>query len=260
MWEIIQLLSDLFKLSFKIRNPATRSTAQSSLKALLYKEMVATDESTVDLMESYAHFDRGHVQEFFRELRRSNRRVSDTSPGTHQLPDEAADTYLIDRWANSITNRRRYFSYWKRHARKLATDVGADDEERRLSKQKSSPKAAQNAAQVIVPITSTGRLAAAPSLAGKTVLSGTEVTSYDRTLDEDIETQSTISYTSTAYDAIDGTAKLPPPPTTQPSQFEFECPYCWVVCPVRHLRRKYWRYAFSVYVCFAGHIPYVTPG
>jgi len=247
--EIIQLLSDLFKLSFKIRNLVTRSTAQSSLKALLHKEMVTTDETTVDLMEAYAPFDRGHVQEFFRELWRPDHAVSDTSPETrtasinHPSPDEAASTYLIDRWAQSITNRRRYFYYWRRHARKLATSVGEDDEERRLSKQNILlPQAAQNPGQVTLPIASTGLLAATPSVAGKTVLSGTEVTSYDRTLDEDLETQSTISYTSTAYDAVDGAAKLPPPPATQPSQFEFECPHCWVVCPVRHLRRKHWRY------------------
>ena len=72
MSEIIHILSDLFKLSFKIRNPATRSSAQLVLKTLLYKEMIQIDDTTnADLLASYSNFDLGHVEETLQELRRS---------------------------------------------------------------------------------------------------------------------------------------------------------------------------------------------
>ena len=61
------------------------------------------------------------------------------------------------------------------------------------------------------------------SVTGETILSGTEGTIYDRKLDDDIDTESTISYDSTAYGIDSSAAELPPPPSTRPAQSEFTC-------------------------------------
>jgi hypothetical protein len=67
--EIASIISDLFKLSFKLRNPATRSTRPPILRALSHRQMVnveESDESTeVDLFSLYAEFDQAHVEEIF---------------------------------------------------------------------------------------------------------------------------------------------------------------------------------------------------
>ncbi|KAK3341839.1 WD40-repeat-containing domain protein [Lasiosphaeria hispida] len=261
MSEIIHILSDLFRLSFKIRNPATRSTTQSALKALLHKEMIQLDEATsIDLLASYASFDHGHVQESFRELRRSVRGGAEASQpanpaefgatpasparpntGSAEVEDGATGHHLIERWSKSITNRRRYFAYWRKHAQKLARDEGETVEDQPLPRQLNSLLADANTIQAATPINSLSQLTAVPSIAGKTILSGTEGTVYDRKLDADIDTQSMISYTSTAYSTGGSMADLPPPPSTKPTQSEFTCPYCWVVCPVRHAKGKHWR-------------------
>ncbi|KAM4063741.1 ankyrin repeats (3 copies) domain-containing protein [Hirsutella rhossiliensis] len=55
MSEMTQILSDLFRLSFNIRNPTARSSTQSIIKAMLHKEMVQIDDATsVDLLNSYS--------------------------------------------------------------------------------------------------------------------------------------------------------------------------------------------------------------
>ncbi len=261
--QITQILSDLFKLSFKIRNPATRASGQS--KPLLFKQLVRVDDtSTIDLLDCFKAFDRGHVDEALRELRRSVRgrpslkdvylvvdSLADNdaggmsppplgdSDGQATEPEEEPRSFLVDRWSKSLTNRRRYFAYWENHARKLARE----DKDQADSKmpdwteaQPPMPARADTltAALMTLPV-------AAPSLAGKTILSGTEVSMYERTLDDGIGADSVVSYASTAWD-IDGTvADLPRAPLVEPPQTEFQCPYCRVTCPARHAKGKSWR-------------------
>ncbi|KAH7141974.1 hypothetical protein EDB81DRAFT_723219, partial [Dactylonectria macrodidyma] len=240
---IMQIVSDLFKLSFKIRNPATRSSGQSVLKPLLFKQPVyvdVDDTTTVDLLACFGVFDRGHVQEAFRELRCSVHR----RPRLEDMSPTESHGFLIDRWSKSLTNRRRYFAYWENHARKLAKEDmekapdQADSKNPGWVEAQPSPKpmpAADLAAALMTPA------AAATSLAGKTILSGTEGSTYERKLDDEVDTNSVVSYASTTYD-IDGTvADLPRAPPVRPPQTEFQCPYCWVTCPAHHAKGKSWR-------------------
>lgn len=258
---IIQILSDLFKLSFKIRNPATRSSGQSVLKPLLFKKPVRVDDNTtVDLLACFAEFDRRHTEEAFRELRRSvhgRPRLEDVYPAldsptdseTKEISspppapvdsqriesDEDLPDYLTERWSKSLTNRRRYFAYWRNHAQKLAKE----EEEEADSVEAQPPPMPMPA--TIAEVEPIAPAVVAASLAGITILSATEGSTYDRKLDDGIDTVSVVSYTSTAFN-IDGTvADLPRPPSIQAGQSEFRCPYCWVVCPERHAIGKSWR-------------------
>ncbi|KAI0127543.1 hypothetical protein BJ170DRAFT_377180 [Xylariales sp. AK1849] len=263
MSEIIDILSNLFKLSFKIRNPATRSTEHSVLRALTHKEIIQLDETTsIDLMQIYSEFDRSHVEESFQEMRRSIQKAKVThepdsvnveagSDGPANLnighPETALQVddpnhYMIERWSKSITNRRRYFAYWRRHARKLAkTDWEEMEAEQPFPKQPNTSSSNFNPTQAQEQINLSSQRIVARSATGKTILSGTEGTTYDRKLGDDIDAQSTVSYASTAYNIDGSTAELPSPPVTQPGQSEFTCLYCWVVCPLRHKNGKSWR-------------------
>ncbi|KAK1763391.1 hypothetical protein QBC33DRAFT_598613 [Phialemonium atrogriseum] len=258
---IIQILSDLFKLSFKIRNPATRSSGQSVLKPLLFKKLVRVDDTTtVDLLACFAEFDHHHIEEAFRELRRfvhGRPRLEDVYPAldsptdseTKEISspppapvdsqgiesDEYLPDYLTERWSKSLTNRRRYFAYWRNHAQKLAKE----EEEEADSVEAQPPPMPMPA--TIAEVEPIAPAVVAATLAETTILSGTEGSTYDRKLDDGIDTISVVSYTSTAFN-IDGTvADLPRPPSIQAGQSEFRCPYCWVVCPERHDIGKPWR-------------------
>jgi hypothetical protein len=237
---IIGILSDLFKLAFMIRNPTTRASGHASSKPLLFKKLVDVDgTAAVDAMACYAEFDRRYVEESFRELRRSvhGRPRSDmdaltgtVSKATSEMSShqdqglEAESGYLIDRWSKSLTNRRRYLAYWQNHAQKLARE---DDDKAQLEVPDPKP----------LPL----EAPAAPTLAGKTILSGTEASTYDRRLEDDMEALSLASYTSTAYGPDGAAAELPRPPPIGPDQTEFQCPYCCVACPARHASGKAWR-------------------
>lgn len=207
---IAAVIADLYKLSFKIRAPSSRTIP---LKAALYKEI--DNETGVDIFSTYSLYDRSHVEESLRQIRKG--RLS--SQSDLQLEYQ----FLTDRLAKAITNRRRYFRYWSRHAQKLAEN----EEDYELMQKKPSQS-----------ITSKP----AVSMASRTILSGTEATRYDRKVDNQLETKSIISYATTAYDLNGDTVNLPPAPSLSAMQAEFTCVYCCVTCPARHAKGKSWRY------------------
>lgn len=76
---------------------------------------------------------------------------------------------------------------------------------------------------------------------GKTMLSGTEATHHHQSLDEIVDTKSVTSYAVTVTD-IDGKGvNLPPPPKHADGERDFECPYCYIICPARYGRGRSWR-------------------
>ncbi|KAF5563376.1 ankyrin repeat [Fusarium phyllophilum] len=136
--EMSSILSDLFKLSFKLRNTASRSTGHPILRALSYQRMVKIGESDgsfeVDIFSLYAEFDRAYAEDLIAYwrwdswLKAAPQRLSVTTSNCHEKDPDIARKMealvvhrsLIDRWIRSTTNRRRMFAYWERHAKKLA--------------------------------------------------------------------------------------------------------------------------------------------
>jgi hypothetical protein len=76
---------------------------------------------------------------------------------------------------------------------------------------------------------------------GKTLLSGTEATHHHQSLDDIVDTKSTTSYAVTVRDLDGKGIDLPPPPKAASSDKDFECPYCWIVCPARYGKGRAWK-------------------
>jgi O-acetyl-ADP-ribose deacetylase (regulator of RNase III) len=76
---------------------------------------------------------------------------------------------------------------------------------------------------------------------GKTLLSGTEATQHHQTLDEIVDTKSVTSYAVTVKDLHGKGVELPPPPRAADGEKDFECPYCYIICPARYGRGRAWR-------------------
>lgn len=245
MLTVIDILADLYKLSFRIRNAATRT---KSLKPILYKEI--DEETRVDKFEEYAYYDRNHVLETFKQLRKdAAERMSKILFETSE--EEPEGMYLVERLAITITKRRRALCYWQRHAKKLldASDVLKGDNEavHALPQSSSVPKggiAHLNAGQ----LRQRHQSVAASSVVEQSILSGTEATRYDPKLDDSLDTQSVISYASTAFDVHGNTVDLPPAPVAASRESEFVCPYCGIVCPSRHGKKHAWRYLRLLYL------------
>ncbi|KAI4667780.1 uncharacterized protein J4E88_010030 [Alternaria novae-zelandiae] len=216
--EIIDIIDNLYKLSVRIRTPSVRLR---SLKASSYtlKDL----ETGVDVLEEYANQDKRHVYELLSELRNSH-------------PDEVQD-FLAERLSSAITLRRRHFKYWKRHRDKLGATAVPDETPKPdmfASHQTSDPVPDDTpGAHPIVTLPAV--MQPTPSQkTGRTLLSGTEATQHYQSLDDIVDSKSVTSYAPTVKDMNGKGIELPPPPKAASGDKDFECPYCWVVCPARY--------------------------
>ncbi|KAJ5536372.1 hypothetical protein N7513_009558 [Penicillium frequentans] len=259
--ELRDVMQHLYRLSFKIRNTRYRSLTK---KALLMKE--EDPQTGTDLFSAYAIFDRRHVQESLDHLRwhtslkefaaeaakDTNHRFSDVSDDGHRLLD--SDDFLRDRLAKAITNRRRYFAYWRRHGLKLSH---VTDELAPL----------QNLTTLVKPVKPPFKSLFTPPISGnftpapgsKTMVSGTDFSMYRNGLEDQLDTETVTSYATTAYDINGKSPEMPPYPPDAVGKSEFVCPYCWVACPSRQGKGNSWqehiRQDLQPYVCTYKNCP-----
>lgn len=232
MLTIMDILADLYKLAFRIQNAITRT---KSLKPTLYKEI--DEETGVDKFEEYAYYDQNRVLGSFKQLRKdAAERMSKILP--ESSGEELEGMYLVERLAITITKRRRALCYWQRHAKKLldAPDVLKGDNDAVLALPQSS--SVPNAGQLRQRLQSV----AASSVMEQPILSG------NPKLGDSLDTQSVISYASTAFDVHGNIVDLPPAPVAASRRSEFVCPYCGIVCPSRHGKDRAWRYFSLLYL------------
>ena len=91
------IIDRLYKLSFKIRNPATRLGFS---KARGFRKI--DEETGVDVIDQYASFDLRHVTDIVAMYWRRSQ-------------EEYENHYLVQRLAKANTHRRRQFGQWQRH-------------------------------------------------------------------------------------------------------------------------------------------------
>ncbi|KAF2811172.1 uncharacterized protein BDZ99DRAFT_570424 [Mytilinidion resinicola] len=225
--DIVDIIDNLYKLSVRIRSPTLRSR---SLKAASFRP---TDPDTgIDTFEQYALFDEKHTRELLTNFRQSTSDAADP-----------ADEYLVERLSKAITLRRRQFKYWRRHRDKLGASstfadamlVPAPVTPDFLSPQ-TTPEDSQAKPETVqnTPLTQS-------KWAPKSMLSGTEATQHHRSLDEIVDSQSVTSYATTTRDLTGHGIELPPPPKQAIEDRDFECPYCYIICPARYGRGRAWR-------------------
>jgi hypothetical protein len=241
--EINDVMEYLYRLSFKIRNTRYRSLNK---KALLMKE--EDPQTGKDLFSAYAIFDRRHVQESLDHLR-PHPSLKDFAAEPARDPNHCfldildagdrpldSDDFLRDRLAKAITNRRKYFAYWRRHALKLSH---VTDELSPAQNFTTLAKPAEPVSKPPIPSPISGNFIEAPG--PKTIVSGTDFSIYNREFDDQLDTETVISYATTAYDVDGKSPELPPPPPDAACKSEFVCPYCWVACPSRQGKGKSWQ-------------------
>lgn len=217
---IQDLVKDLYKLSFRIRNSTTKPT-----RAIHYKEIDVSSGLEI-FGDCYAALDKKHIFELFRSLRKGS-----------QLLDEDDDV-LIERLARSNTARRRQFRYWQKHAQKFTpTEPLALVTVNALALEPVPESVKANPDPKVFANTHVSE-----SHHSKTILTATEATHFDPQLDlTSLETQSITSFATTARDLEGRPAELPPPPAAASNNRDFVCPYCYVLCPARHDNGRAWR-------------------
>ncbi|KAF3093343.1 Checkpoint kinase 2 [Orbilia oligospora] len=119
MASIKEILSDLYMLSFRIRNSSTRPT--STLRIDLYTEIEHIHDGgtthTVDKLAAYTEFDKRHIEDLLLQLRRDAANEMQEKPS--KIPEITdGNSYLIERLVATMNKRRRFLRYWQRHAKK----------------------------------------------------------------------------------------------------------------------------------------------
>ncbi|KAF7672762.1 hypothetical protein GT037_009263 [Alternaria burnsii] len=226
--EVVDIIDNLYKLSVRIRTPSIHSR---SLKASSY--MPKDPETGVDILDAYAELDRKHVQELLLQLRKQ-----------HPSGAQEEQASLVERLSSSITLRRRHFKYWKRHRDKLGASVIPEEApEPVVPASREAPNTIRNEnleAFPTTPMITTSRPTPSQKT-GKTLLSGTEVTHHHQSLDDIVDTKSVTSYAVTVRDLHGKGIELPPPPKAANGDKDFECSYCWIVCPARYGKGRAWK-------------------
>ncbi|KAK0662433.1 O-acetyl-ADP-ribose deacetylase MACROD1 [Lasiodiplodia hormozganensis] len=229
MFEIIDIINSLYRLSIRIRNPTLRTR---SLKAAAYRQV--DPDTGVDVLSQYAEYDRMYIEDSLANLRN----------GLPQRKDEDV-AFLVDRLSKAITRRRQQFKYWKKHRDKLANSASTKEDFTPIGEEQVvQPQIAGNGISGLeeAPKAFKMNLRAPPSEAQpRTLLSGTEATAHHKTLDDAIDSQSVTSIATTARDLGGHGIDLPPPPNTADGEKDFECPYCYVICPARYGRSRSWK-------------------
>ena len=204
------IIHRLYKLSFKIRNPATRLGFSRA------RSYCAIDgETGVDLMKRYAYFDLRHVAEIMARYWRMS-------------PEQCENCDLVLRLARANTNRRRQFGQWWRHRPKLQ------------NVEKAFTQGMENDSNV----------KAVPSLlkAPRAIEKGIPSLPYAATrLDEkNINLNDTDSAVSSSSHAIGFTGNYEDNVSIQPlprnfcTGKEFECPFCHILCSNRICNKTAW--------------------
>ncbi|KAF2220091.1 hypothetical protein BDZ85DRAFT_284530 [Elsinoe ampelina] len=235
MKTIRDILGDLYRLSFKIRRSGGR--AHMSTKAKQYKDMDSA--LNLDKLASYTAFDRGYVIDALIQMRKEAKSASKAAVGT-TASITSADDFLISRLIRTMDQRRRMLSYRRRHARKLAElprGKTLADPTNRLepSRQENAPVHSMRNRSVAVeklPVEPIGTL-------GGSHISGTKATTAAGNLDELIDTDSVISFSSSTFLMSPEDDDLPPSPVKRAS--EFLCAYCNITCPRRDGTGTAWK-------------------
>lgn len=140
----------------------------------------------------------------------------------------ATDDVLTLRLARAVTLRRRQFRYWRRHREKLG--VSTVTEEPQVPIEVERPEGLQRHNTTLAQaaeITLDAQLKPTQSQrTGRTLLSGTEATHHQQSLDEIVDSKSVTSYAVTVKDISGRGIEIPSPPKTATGDKDFECPYC----------------------------------
>ena len=193
----------LYRLSFRIRNPATRLGFSEAKRYRL------TAEDGTDLMESVTAIDLKHVD----DLMAKHLRMS---------PEESRNHFLVKRLAKANTNRRQHFGLWRRHRFKVEQWIKHTGESRNIESHKKTGMTSQQTPDTISQPSTATRIDASISL-------------------DDSQSVFSSSTCSTLFREDQGREIIIPRLPDKVRGKDFECPYCYILCPGRISDGSAWK-------------------
>ena len=193
----------LYRLSFRIRNPATRLGFS---KAKRYR-LIAEDGT--DLSESVMAIDLKHVD----DLMANHLRMP---------PEESQNHFLVQRLARANTTRRQQFGLWRRHRLKVEHKIEGTGGSKNTRLHNDSGTTSQQTPDIVSQPTTATKIDASIGLdEAQSVLTSSTFTALSR---EDQGREIVIP-------------RLPKKVRGK----DFECPYCYIFCPGRISDGSAWK-------------------
>lgn len=214
--EIVDIIDTLDKLSRSFRNPQLRLTKTGSHKEI-------DPDTGIDLIHEYAEIDLRHTKELITQLRK------DTAGSAVQREIWSSDDeLLLRRLATALTKRRQQLLYWRKHRTKLGSGAEFTLGERKIEGKahtfENKELHPRTRSDVLRMIQDPGKGAGEPNLDAPSITS-----------------------IATTTQGLDGSKiEFPPPPAVKAKNKDFECPYCFAICPARYLSPRAWRFASTI--------------
>ena len=240
--DVIEAIDQLFSLASQIRSPTSRKLRTD---VDLYREIDTDVKSTYIRVREAAELQ--GIEQIFLQTRRCSLEPGDENQET-QLGHE--DYFLIRRLQKANYIRRQQFEYWKRSKQKQVKATSKAEQNPDFPIKGDTPKVrAQAEAPVqsaLSVIHTSQQMSSLPSSA--------PIVPRDLVLKDNKSTYSGASRGLTVHGPSGEILNWPKPPhpkgyrkdkTLDPKgdRKDFECPYCFFICPSKYLSEVAWRFA-----------------
>ena len=229
--DVLEAIDQLFSLASQIRSPSSRKLRTD---VDLYRDIDADVKSTYIRVREAAELQ--GIEQIFLQARRSSLDARDEDFDGQLGPE---DGFLVRRLQKANHLRRQQFEYWKRSKQKQVRATSkAEQNLEFLAKGDALKLHAQAKAPVQNPLSVTQISQQMSSLP-----SSVPIISRDLVLKDNKSTYSGASRDLTVHGPSGEILSWPKPPLPKEYRKDFECPYCFFICPSKYLSEVAWRFA-----------------
>ena len=232
--DVIEAIDQLFSLASQIRSPTSRKLRTD---IDLYREIGTDVKPTYIRIREAAELQ--GIEQIFRQTRKYSVEPGDENPDA-DLGHE--DYFLIQRLQKANHIRRQQFEYWKRSKQKQVKATSRAEQNPDILIKGDTPKLraqAEGPVQTALSVTQTSQqMSSLPS--------SVPIVPRDLVLKDNVSTYSGASRGLTVHGPSGEILSWPKPPHPKEYRKDFECPYCFFICPSKYLSEVAWRFAHSI--------------
>ena len=232
--DVTEAIDQLFKLASQIRSPSTRKLRTD---VDLYREIDADVKSTYIRVKEAAELQ--GIEQIFLQARSSS-----LDAGGDDLDGQLGpgDVFLVQRLQKANHLRRQQFEYWKRSKQKLVRATSKAEQNLDFLAKGDTPKLHVQAEAPVQPALSVTQKSQQMS----SLPSSVPIVARDLMLKDNKSTYSGASRGLTIHGPSGEILSWPKPPHPKEYHKDFECPYCFFICPSKYLSEVAWRFAAPI--------------
>ena len=229
--DVTEAIDQLFSLASQIRSPSSRKLRTD---VDLYRNIDADVKSTYIRAREAAELQ--GIEQIFLQTRKSSLDAGDDDLDGQLDP---ADVFLLRRLQKANHLRRQQFEYWKRSKQKQVRATSKAEQNLDFLAEGDPPKMHTQAKAPIQTALSVTQASQQMS----SLPSSVPIVARDLVLKDNKSTYSGASRGLTVHGPSGEILSWPKPPHPKEYRKDFECPYCYFICPSKYLSEVAWRFA-----------------